>query len=203
MYNHKCQKYISKINNLMGGAIFDNIVFIHNTFDYYNLISILESGVLKKGSDVDEKRRKLSGGEPMDEIYMNIYFKDLENLDNLCGLVFSSKLLIDYDIVVKAGWRGKILVDIKKDDVKKIKIKKIKKVRKFLRNPKKILPEKVVDMLTKTKSRTMIHEVLFFENIKIKDYLIGITNCGFSEDENNNIRKIIEEKNMNKVKFFY
>jgi hypothetical protein len=200
MYNYKYNKYISKMDNLIGGDKFlDNILFVHNTFGYDNLISILKSGVLKLGSKVEKERRKLSGGEPMDEIYMNIYFKDLKNLDNLYGLIFSSKLLIDYDLSVNAGWRGKTIAEIKKRDKMKEKKRKIKLVRKFLRNPKKILPEKVVEI----SSKIILHEVLFFEDIPLKDYLIGITNCGFTEEENNNIRKILEENKMNNVKFFY
>jgi hypothetical protein len=49
----------------------------------------------------------------------------------------------------------------------------------------------------------MLHEVLFFEDIPIKDYLVGITNCGFTEEENDNIKKILDENKMNDVKFFY
>lgn len=118
MYHHKYSKYKLKIIDLIvqkgGTNILNNILFVHNTFGYDNLISILKSGMLNLGSKVDKKHRKLSGGIPMDEIYMNIYFKDLKNLSSPCGLIFSSKLLDDYSFTVNAGWRGKKLVIIKK-----------------------------------------------------------------------------------------
>jgi hypothetical protein len=186
MYNYKSDE-----NNF-----YDNINFFHNTFGYDNLISILESRVLKLGSNVEKKRRKLSGGEPMDAIYMNIYFKDLKNLDSVCGLIFSSKLIKDYKLIVNAGWQGQPIVEITNSD--KIK-NKIKIIRKFLKNPKKILPENLVNSLPKF----MLHEVLFFENIPIKDYLIGIANCGFTKKEMKNIEHVLEKNNMSNVKIFY
>jgi hypothetical protein len=200
MYQHKYSKYKLKminLNNQNGGTdIFNNILFIHNTFGYDNLISILKSGILKLGSKVDEKQRKLSGGIPMDEIYMNIYFKDLKNLPSPCGLIFSSKLLEDYDVTINAGWKGKKFVEIKKNDKKKKN--KINKVKKFLKNPKKILSEKLTNILP----GIMTHEVLFFEDIPIKDYLIGITDCGYTDKQKKEIQNIIKKNNLN-VDFTY
>jgi hypothetical protein len=173
-------------------TLMDNIVFIHNTFGYDNLISILESGVLKLGSKVDKNQRKLSGGKPMDEIYMNLYFKNLKNLDSPCGLVFSSKLLKDYDITINAGWRGRTIIEIKKIDEVKEKEEKIISVKKFFENPKSILPENLVEILPKF----MLHEVLFFDDIPIKDYLVGITDCGFTDEEKKNISKTLDKNKL-------
>ena len=179
-------------------ALMDNVVFVHNTFGNDNLISILESGVLKLGSKVNENQRKLSGGKPMDEIYMSMYFKDLKNLDITCGLVFSSKLLKDYDLIVNAGWRGKTIINSKKTDEIEEKEEKINCAKNYFENPISILPENLVGILPKL----MLHEVLFFEDIPIKDYLIGITDCGFTKEESEKIQNILQKNDLH-IDFFY
>jgi hypothetical protein len=197
-YKYKYNKYNNKMDNLEsqdggGNKFMENITFIHNTFGYDNLLSILESGVLKLGSKVEKERRKLSGGKPMDNIYMSMYFKDIKNLDEKCGLVFSSNLMNDFDMEINAGWRGKTIVEIKKDDIMKEKKNKIRSVKNFLENPGTILAKNLVDILPKV----MMHEVLFFDDIPIEKYLIGIYDCGFSKKEKNDILKILKEKKMN------
>ena len=190
MYSYKHNKYLYKNNMIGGDDFFNNISFVHNPYSYENLISILKSGTLKMGSDVDKKKRNLSGGEPMDEIYMNIYFKDNQNPHDLHGLVFSSQLLKDYDLTINAGWRGIKIVDIKKNDNNKIKKEKINRVKKFLNDPTKILPKTLVNI----SPYIMLHEVLFFENIPIKKYLVGINNCGFDKKQNMKIKNILKKK---------
>lgn len=91
MYKDKYIKY----NLKMTGSAYKNnkFFFVHNTFGYDNLIEILKSGVLKKGADVSQEKRKLSGGIPKNNIYMSIYFEDLVEQYLPCGLVFSSQIL--------------------------------------------------------------------------------------------------------------
>ncbi len=48
----------------------------------------------------------------------------------------------------------------------------------------------------------MMHEILFFEDIQIEKYLIGIYDCGFNKKEKNKILKVLKEKKLN-VDFLY
>lgn len=214
MYNQKYNKYVKKIENIDknhisiinsiqngGDKFIDNILFNHNTFGFDNIIPILKSGFLKKGSEVAKKRRKLSGGIPQNEIYMNIYFKDIKNLDFMPGLIFSSKLLLDYDLTINIGWTSRELVIIKKEDTVKEKKKKIRYARKYFKNQKKYLNEQLYESYRNNKG--MSHQVLFYENIPLKDYLIGITNVGYDANQIKEIRDILDRKHLDNVIFPY
>lgn len=48
----------------------------------------------------------------------------------------------------------------------------------------------------------MLHEVIFTEDIQIKDYLIGITDCGYTDKQKKEIQNIIKKNNLN-VDFVY
>lgn len=193
---YKYQKYKYK-NNQNGGKLNNNnFTFVHNTFGHDNLVSILKSGVIKLGSDVEKERRKLSGGIPMDNIYMNINFDDLNNLSNICGLIFSSKLPDDYDITINAGWGNKKIVKIKSNDSPKKKNNKLQKVKDYLKNPSSLLSQKLVELLPDN----MNHEVLFSKEIYISKYLICISLCGSTKKEIKNIKKIIKEQKLDHIK---
>ncbi len=80
---------------------------LRRKYDYYlvhgttisNLEAILEDGEILPGKDVDESRRYLSGGQPLDTIHMNIYFEDLRNISLMrqCALILHPKLLYEYE----------------------------------------------------------------------------------------------------------
>ncbi len=182
----------------MAGSAYKNneFFFVHNTFGYNNLIDILKSGILKKGSEMPEEKRKLSGGIPKDNIYMSIYFENLPEQYLPCGLVFSSRILNDYDITINAGWGGNEICSISHKDSKKIKIKKINKIKNFIKNPEKILEPLRAKTL---KNNIMLHEVLLYENIPLDKYLVKINNCGFTDEEMEEIKNIISEKKLNVI----
>lgn len=103
-------------------------LFIHHT---KNIKFVLKSGCLLKGSYLDKNQRKLSGGEPQNYIFMNIYFSNIyEKIEIIKpSLVFSSKLLNDYDISFNNSWTSTIndnSILIKHDDYDKIKKQKLK-----------------------------------------------------------------------------
>jgi hypothetical protein len=172
----------------------NNFFFVHNTFGYDNLIDILSSGILKKGSDVEQNKRKLSGGIPLDNIFMNIYFENMEKQYEPCGLIFSSNILNEYNISVNAGWGGKEICSINYTDETYIKNNKLDEIKDFIMNPEKILNPNLVKLLT---NNIMLHEVLFFENIPLDKYLIKIIICGFTDTQKNEIKKIIKNKQFN------
>ena len=132
----------------------------------------------------------------MNNVYMSIYFEDIEEQNKPCGLVFSSQILDDYDISVNAGWRGKEICSIKHGDKQKIKKNKINKIKKFIKNPEKILNK---ELLKYIKNSIMLHEVLFYENIPLDKYLVRIDNCGYTKEQIEEIKKIIKEKRLNVV----
>lgn len=193
MYKNKYTKYKLK---MIGSAQNKNFYFVHNTFGYDNLIEILKCGVLKIGAELSEEQRRLSGGIPKNYIYMSIFFEDIKEQYIPCGLVFSSNILDDYDIVVNVGWNGNELCSISHKDTKKDKMKKIKKIKNFIKNPEKILPPQRAKML---KNNIMLHEVLFDKNIFLDKYLVKINDCGFTDKQIKEIKKIVCEKKLNVV----
>lgn len=104
--------------------------------------------------------------------------------------------LNDYDMTVNAGWGGNEICSISHKDSKKEKNKKIKKIKNFIKNPEKILAPLRAKML---KNNIMLHEVLFYKNIPLDKYLVRINNCGFTDKQMEEIKKIIGDKKLNVI----
>lgn len=178
-------KYIQlKYNHFIGGSK-DDFFFIHDTFNFDNLISILKDNQIKLSSLVDKDRRFRSKDDNMNYIYGTIYFKSLNNLSHIPNftLILSHKLLDDYKIIINKGWTGSQLITINLDDSPKKKYKKLKFLKSWLKNPKGF-PSTLIDP-----SGLMMHEVLFEKNIPIDKYLIGITCNQCSQEQLNEIKK--------------
>lgn len=144
---------------------------LHGTKSEKSLIRILKDGYLLSGQKVDKKYR-FHGGEEneLNEIFFNIYFDDIKNLDIVFPftLIFKSDLLKNQDFVFNKGWGYQVAYEqfLKSDDNKIFK-NKIKKIKKFLKDPN--LPPTL-----KNNSGIFHHELHTHKKINIKKFLIGI-----------------------------
>jgi hypothetical protein len=197
MFKYKFDKYQQKIN-IIGGKKkkITNFYFLHNTFGIDNLLEILDSGILKLGSEVEEEKRRLSGGEPMEKIFMNIYFPDLKNIQTSVGLIFSHKLFYDYDLQIDAGWGNKKILEIQKSDSKNSKNKALDKIKNYIADPGTILAPHLVKLLTDILS----HQIIFFKQIPIKKYLVAICYGNASNDIIKQIKETVEKNKLDNVK---
>ena len=192
-YYDKYLKYKKKYLELKitqnGGNYNDNFIFSHNTTTFDNLLEILKSGEIKISSLVDEKRRIRTGENLHNFIYGNIYFYDIKNMTHFQDytLLLSPTLLEDYDIKINKGWTGKQLVYIKNNNSTKTKNNKLNKVKSWLKNPIDLS-----EILRSDTSGFMLHEVLFYKNIPIKKYLVGIICNQCDESKLNQIKKYID-----------
>ena len=197
-YFYKYLKYKTKYLGLfsqIGGKRKYDYYLIHATkFD--NMWSILKDGVIYPGKDLDASRRVLSGGEPQDSIYTNIYFEDLENLKIVqmdYNIIFHPKLLYEYDWDINSPSReicGKIrhkLSDTKDVD------KKINEIKQFVKNPD--LPERVKF------GGIFTHEILIKDNIPVRGNVVAII-CNYcSEQQINKLKRLIN-KYKYKIKIY-
>lgn len=181
-------EYVQSIKNnfLYGGTKYD-FFFIHATKNFSNLISILNNGYLYPGKYISRKHRFLGGPEIGSEyIYMNMYFKDLDNIQHVFGisLLLSPKMIYNKDMIFHEGWYGGNPLYLYKNDSKKSIDKKIEKIHKFLKNPESLHEN--------LRYGFMNHQILTSDPISIQDNLIGIAI---------NIHDIdLHKKNIDKVK---
>lgn len=199
-YQKYRQKYINLKNSIkydevamIGGANYD-FFFMHGTKNIENLLSILDDEYIFPGKDVDEKYRFLSGPETKsDDIYLSIYFKDIDNIKYFLGitLILDSKLTHDRDLIFQEGWYGGNPVYLSKNDNKKIFNKKIKHIHDFLENPITV-PKKIREF-----AGLMDHQILTSEPISLKKYLRCIN---INMQENDVANKKIIKKIKNKIR---
>lgn len=191
VYYHKYKKYKNKYLQLKGGN--NNFYFIHGTKNINTLLSILKEGIIKPGKDIPEQYRKLSGGQALDYIYGHIYFENLNNLTHYPDftLIINPKIIGELDIVFNKGWTVKPdnnSIFLYKTDNTNVINEKLNQIKNFLKDPQ--LPKKVKEF-----SPFYHHEMLFTDNIHLKNNLLGIVCNDCEKDKNfNKIKKIIDEK---------
>lgn len=175
--------------------------FLHMTKNFSSLISILEKGYLLPGKFVSKKHRFLSGPETESEyIYMNIYFQDLDNIQQVFGisLLLSSKLIYDNDLIFHEGWYGGNPLYLYKNDPKKTTDKKIKKIYNFIKDPHSLHENLRYGFIN--------HQILTSEPIPIRDNLIGIvfniSNTTSQKKNINIVKNILKSKNLNIPLYF-
>jgi len=199
-YYNKYLKYKSKYLSLSGGYK-RSFYFIHGTKNINTLYKILKDGKINLGSDVPKQFRYLAGDEPLNYIYANMYFEDLNNLSHMRDftLIIHPDIIKHQKIIFNKGWqvgpsKDSIIIN-KKDDNNTI-TKKIKQMKEFIKNPSS-LPQKVKEF-----GSFYHHEILFDEPIQLNKYLLGIVCLKCENDPNfNKIKKLINTKYPN-VKIF-
>ena len=196
-YYHKYQKYKNKYLNKKKNMTKDDILvpdsfyFVHTTKSYDSLINILKEGKIKPGKDLPEKYRFLGGEDGSLEIFTNIYFPSIKNLECLqqFTLILHPKILFDYDGYFNELWKGGSgILSLKLDinDTSKILQEKLDKIKTFLKDPP-LLPD------GKSISGFLQHEFIFNKPIEIKDYLIGV-GCNFCDEKQlDKIKKLVKD----------
>lgn len=169
--------------------------FVHMTKSFGSLKNILQTGLLKIGSELKSEDTYLGKS---DGIFANIFFDDINNIEGMgeFSLILSPDVIkIKGNIAnVWQGWGYKPLIKIRYDDTDKIIKHKLAKVKKFVKNPV-TLPKLLYKGL-----RNMHHEVMFNKNIDMHNYLLGIYMNGV---DNSNTRKVITriKKLLSKYKY--
>lgn len=142
--------------------------FIHGT-SFENLLMILDDEYLKPGKSVPQKCIRL-GGYPLDCIFSRIYFEEVKNISTYFGnsLILSPEILNDHNVGFNEGWSAgpdKKTLMLNKNDTNDILVDKLVKIKNFLQ--KKSVNES-------GDPEVMDQEVLFFDQISLKKYLLGI-----------------------------
>ncbi len=194
-----------KQNDMFGGTKSKNKQFylVHSTSSLNNLLSILDTGIIKLGKDVPKTYKKTLEKNPF--IYANIIFDNLINdhtkyLD--FTIILDPKILLDYDVKVNDGWNGTHFVDLNKSDLKKLnQLDQLDQLYQLVNN-----------FVNKTKlqiNKNMVsnpiysHEVIFTKPINLSKYIIGVTcnDCVDSYPERFvTIRKYLKRKGLNHIK---
>lgn len=162
--------------------------FTHVTESYKTLVAILKTGKIQPSIMLDKKFSRFSGDYKHNNIFMNIYFDDIKNLDYM----WSWTILLSPDIVKKnkmefhGGWGyiGGPFIEMKDEEAFQQNLRKIKA---FVKNPK--LPKQLLGL------KQMEHEFLCKKPISIKKHCLGIF-CP-DKDKINKLQKLIEENGYN------
>ena len=84
-----------------------NFYFIHSTFNFQNLMSILKSSILRPGKYLPLGIEGLSGSDTGHKnVFMNIYFEDIKNIESTrtFTLILHPKIIFDNGFIFSKGW---------------------------------------------------------------------------------------------------
>jgi len=201
-YKDKYIKYKKICTNILKKELCFDFYFMHHMFQKIGkshdkiekeFLKIIKDGYLRSSSETNNI--KLGGDIPLKDIYMNIYFPDLNNLNTRYGmsLILSPLLMFDNDIRFRKGWQGHETNFLRKSDsIKKIE-KNIREIKEYIKNP-----EKYKDMY-KNFSGEMTHELVTSKNISLEDHLLGIICYKCNKD---NIKKILKGTKIENIKIY-
>lgn len=203
------QKYIFLKNNKEGGNnLFEPSRFylLHGTQNFTSMITILKEGVLKPGKDVQTENRFLSGQEPSEFVFFNMYFPDIQNLKHArtFTLIFHPKIIKQYGALFNRGWqtghqkKDVVLnidekeyvihksISLNKNDNVNILSKKIKKIEEYLKNPD--LPPKIKDF-----SELYHHELLIKHSVELKNNLLAVICSNCSDEMLSELKRLVDK----------
>lgn len=166
---------------------------LHGTKSDKTLLKILSDEYLLSGKNVDKKYR-MHGGEDneLDQIFFNIYFDDIKNIDIMFPftLIFKSEILKKHNFVFNKGWGFEVAFEtFNKKDADFLFKKKIRKIRKYLKSPD--IPAILLN------NPGIFHHELYTETpINIKKYLIGIVCCTTNNKIKIKLDKIAKRMNI-------
>ena len=197
------KKYIGlKENNILFGGRRHDFFFLHATKSFETLSSILDSGFIFPGKDVESKHRFMGGPETeFEHVYMSMYFKDIDNIKHIRAISFiiDSCLVYGNNLIFHEGWYGGNPIFLYKNDTKKITDKKIEKIHNFLENSITV-PEKLRE------GGMFDHQMLMEGSISLKKYVIGIVfniqDIDLYKKSISKIKRKIKEKGYN-FKIYY
>ncbi|BCS82493.1 hypothetical protein QLL95_gp0361 [Cotonvirus japonicus] len=198
-YKKKYIKLKSKFNQ-MNNCV-HNYYFVHGTFRFQNLIDILKSGKIYSGKYLQPEQRGLCGMDPGDKgcenIYANIYFEDIDNIESTRSftLLLHPKIIYEKGFIFSKGWTSRKDIVVSASDTPIEINRKLNEIRDFLKNPSELS-----EFIQKS-SGTYHHEVQFDSPIELdKNNLIGIICENCNNDELKLIKEIIKDKSYDKIK---
>jgi hypothetical protein len=170
-YRDKYIKYKTKYDNLIKAGGFNPIekygFYITHWALNNNLIPILKDGSIKAGKLLASKHLGMSDpDDPFTEVFTMIYFKDINNLNEISipSLILNPQILYESDAVFHNGWGGgnRDPIKISKLDEPDVIDTKIQSIKKTLvtANP--------------NISSMMSNEILFSSSIDLQKYLLAI-----------------------------
>lgn len=200
-YTHNKNNYL-KLKQIQNGGNNEYKYFlIHGTKNLDNLINIFKSKYIYPGKDVEISKRWWLGdtkeySTPSHNIYMNINFNDINNLNYSFpfSVIIDPKILKKYGGTFGLGWGyspNNIIIeknDMYIDD-------KLNKIKYKLLNINMYLPE----ILAKAES-FMLHEIIINHKISTK-YIIGII-CKVDESKYFNEINELKKLTKNKIPIF-
>ena len=202
-YLDKYIKYKSKYTKLKKTIDNDyNFYFVHMTKNLKNFKNILKSGQIKLGSNIPIKDKFLSGFVNEPYVFTNIYFEDLDNLDDFkdLSLIIKPKIINSQSIEFVGGWGNFSIAKINPNDSESVKIEKINQMKKFIEKPYN-LPNILLEC-----PRFMQHEVRFTKPIDINKYLEGVviyyTNNDELEKKLKKVKKLLKKYNLDNINIF-
>lgn len=203
-YFERYIKYKSKYSRLKNSIENKyNFYFVHMTKNFKNFKNIIKSGQIKLGSDIPIKDKFLSGFIDEPYVFTNIYFEDLDNLEEFKDLSFIIKpeIIDSQPIEFIGGWGNISIEKIKPNDSKLVKIEKINQMKNFIENPHD-LPNIVLES-----PKFMQHEVRFSNPIDIHKYLEGVVIGGYTNHDELEIKlkkiiKLLKKYNLENIKVF-
>lgn len=187
---------------LIGGNVSENInygfYFTHFVSTPDTVFQILKDGCIKLSKDVPIENRVFSGTDPIEYLYTNIQFDDVNNLQPTgdVTLLLSPQLFYDFDLIFNKAWLKFPVIDsiyVYNHDSLEIKENKLQQIKKYVFNPTFYADTplgKIVGNL-RTLGR-MSHEILFTKQIPLEQYLIGILCPNESDEFKETIRDLIK-----------
>ena len=163
-----------------------DIVFTHYTTDFSNLIKIIEDGEIKPNKNINKKRRKLTGGQTSEYIFMNMYVrKYTKNINDFYpfSLIIKPSIIKSHNLHFNKGWHG----GLDKNSIK-ITQKNISKVIQLLNN------EKYPRFNNPPMPYPMTNEVLTKKNINIKEHVKAII---INKQFKKKLIKVLKDNNLN------
>jgi hypothetical protein len=190
-------KHLTTENDLETWLNHEHFYVIHGTMKFDALISILNEGKLDKGTNVNNPEYTMLGRR--NEIYGNIYFDDIKNIDFVgmfrFVLLFHPRVMFRSKCEFDSGWGYigyKPIVMNADDDLKTIK-KKIKKIKKFVNDVKK--DPKMMPIPYQGVPGNLLHQiVLETDYIPLTNNLLGVICYGCDDTQINKIKRTISNK---------
>lgn len=181
----------NKIETQKGGSelLPKDYYIVHGASSFINMCKILDIGKIKPGKLLSKTYRKLGKLAPLADIYCNIYFKDLDNLEELIdySLIFKPNILLEMNSKINKNWSDDNIVEINISDDLETKERKIQLVKEYISNNKNQLGY-------------LSHEVTFNKPIDIEKYLLAVICRDCSEEKRIILKKYLKRAGLDNVK---
>jgi len=197
-YKNKINKEKEKCNKLINKLYGDKFYFLHGTTSK-SIENILKSGTIKLGTHTKERNFYKNNMASLPYVYCNIEFDDVPiNINNNYPLLFPyillihPKIIINHNLIFNKQWSISPTSDsiyINKEDNFNKNKKKLEEIKKSL-----------IKIKNKTEFRQNYHEILFKEDINLKDNLLGII-YKYNEDKTY-ILELLKKYNYKNIKIY-